>query len=323
MSTAGGPVLPPPAWHPDPTGRHELRYWDGTRWSEHVSDRGQTATDALAAVSTDTAAGGARLGSPPPSVPATADGVVSPGAAPSAPAGAPGAPPSMMRSIGGLAASLTVILWITVAVAVLGAIAFANRVAVTSDILGFDVGRGRFDEIFDLQQRADDADNLVGVAAGLMLLCSVVVLVLLVVWMWRVAKNAELAGRVRPRFGPGWTIGGWLIPVANLVIPVLVMQDLWRASDPSIPEGDPSWRRAAGSALVGWWWATHLLAAVRFGGGGEADSRDELESLRRFDALASFGMIAAIAAAVLLIFVVRRITRRQEALFAGPPVTPG
>jgi hypothetical protein len=32
---------------PDPSGRHELRYWDGTQWSEHVSDRGETATDPL------------------------------------------------------------------------------------------------------------------------------------------------------------------------------------------------------------------------------------------------------------------------------------
>lgn len=37
----------PAAWHPDPTGRHELRYWDGTAWSDHVSDRGITGTDAL------------------------------------------------------------------------------------------------------------------------------------------------------------------------------------------------------------------------------------------------------------------------------------
>jgi uncharacterized protein (AIM24 family) len=28
------------AWHPDPTGRHELRYWDGNQWTEHVSDGG-------------------------------------------------------------------------------------------------------------------------------------------------------------------------------------------------------------------------------------------------------------------------------------------
>ncbi|GAA4804368.1 AIM24 family protein [Nocardioides caeni] len=32
------------AWHPDPTGRHEMRYWDGTRWTEHVSDAGVQST---------------------------------------------------------------------------------------------------------------------------------------------------------------------------------------------------------------------------------------------------------------------------------------
>jgi uncharacterized protein YxjI len=38
----------PAAWHPDPLGRHELRYWDGTSWTEHVSNAGVTATDPLA-----------------------------------------------------------------------------------------------------------------------------------------------------------------------------------------------------------------------------------------------------------------------------------
>lgn len=35
----------PANWHPDPTGRHELRYWDGSAWTDHVSDAGITATD--------------------------------------------------------------------------------------------------------------------------------------------------------------------------------------------------------------------------------------------------------------------------------------
>ncbi|MEQ1786544.1 MAG: DUF2510 domain-containing protein [Acidimicrobiales bacterium] len=30
--------LAPPAWLPDPRGRHELRYWDGEQWTEHVSN---------------------------------------------------------------------------------------------------------------------------------------------------------------------------------------------------------------------------------------------------------------------------------------------
>jgi hypothetical protein len=34
-------------WFADPSGRHELRYWDGERWTEHVSDRGTQATDPM------------------------------------------------------------------------------------------------------------------------------------------------------------------------------------------------------------------------------------------------------------------------------------
>ena len=36
-----------PSWHPDPTGRHELRYWDGSVWTDHVADRGVQAMDPL------------------------------------------------------------------------------------------------------------------------------------------------------------------------------------------------------------------------------------------------------------------------------------
>ena len=34
-----------PAWSADPTGRFESRFWDGLRWTEHVSSRGATAVD--------------------------------------------------------------------------------------------------------------------------------------------------------------------------------------------------------------------------------------------------------------------------------------
>jgi uncharacterized protein (AIM24 family) len=35
------------SWQPDPTGQHELRYWDGTAWTEHVSDGGTQSTAPL------------------------------------------------------------------------------------------------------------------------------------------------------------------------------------------------------------------------------------------------------------------------------------
>jgi uncharacterized protein (AIM24 family) len=33
------------AWLPDPTGKHELRYWNGDAWTEHVADDGVQSTD--------------------------------------------------------------------------------------------------------------------------------------------------------------------------------------------------------------------------------------------------------------------------------------
>jgi hypothetical protein len=35
----------PASWQTDPTGRHDHRYWDGTRWTEHVADAGVASTD--------------------------------------------------------------------------------------------------------------------------------------------------------------------------------------------------------------------------------------------------------------------------------------
>jgi len=221
-----------------------------------------------------------------------------------------------VRSLQGLATALTVTLWAAVGAAVLGVIAYLNRVAVVNDML--DADTRSFGEFVDLQNRADDADSFVGVAALLTLVLMVTIAVLLIIWMWRVAKNAEALGRTNPRWTAGWTIGGWFIPFANFVIPVLVMQQLWRGSDPDVPRGDPLWSSRPGSALVGWWWALYLVSTLRFGIGGDAD---ELKTLRTEDTVAAIGMAVTIGAAILLILVVRRLTRRQQTALGTTPST--
>lgn len=37
----------PAGWHPDPSGRHQLRWWDGSRWTEHASTNGAAVVDPL------------------------------------------------------------------------------------------------------------------------------------------------------------------------------------------------------------------------------------------------------------------------------------
>ena len=50
-SDAAPPTVASAACFSDPGGRHQLRYWDGSKWTEHVSDRGVQAVDPIAGTS--------------------------------------------------------------------------------------------------------------------------------------------------------------------------------------------------------------------------------------------------------------------------------
>ena len=52
------PGLVPAGWQPDSTRRHEYRFWDGTRWTEQVSDHGTRGVDPLSEPLPPMAAGG-------------------------------------------------------------------------------------------------------------------------------------------------------------------------------------------------------------------------------------------------------------------------
>jgi uncharacterized protein YxjI len=48
----------PAQWYADPYGRFELRYWDGERWTDHVSTNGATSADPVAGLPSPVAATG-------------------------------------------------------------------------------------------------------------------------------------------------------------------------------------------------------------------------------------------------------------------------
>jgi hypothetical protein len=43
--SATAPEVSPPAWHPDPSGRFQFRWWDGSEWTSHVATNGQVMID--------------------------------------------------------------------------------------------------------------------------------------------------------------------------------------------------------------------------------------------------------------------------------------
>jgi hypothetical protein len=45
VTSSVGDAAAPANWYPDPAGRFELRYWNGSAWTEHVSRNGQQSID--------------------------------------------------------------------------------------------------------------------------------------------------------------------------------------------------------------------------------------------------------------------------------------
>lgn len=63
------------------------------------------------------------------------------------------------------------------------------------------------------------------------------------VWKHRANKNAHSLSDQQLEYTPGWSVGCYFVPFANLVWPHAAMKDIWFASN---PKGD-------GASLVGWW----------------------------------------------------------------------
>ena len=248
-----------------------------------------------------------QMPSPPP--PAPPPGYYAESAAPSPPGGAPSAayaPPARWRSLRGLTTALTWLFSAHIALTAVLIIGVFNHLRVLGD-----------KEIGGLVLDTDAVNDANALPAVMILLSGAVfiaIFVLLIIWLYRAAKNNEALGRQNPRLGPGWAIGGWFIPVAWWVIPFIILDDVWRGSDPSIPRGDPSWRRSSTLGAIWAWLVTAVIFIIPSGiASSTGDVRaDEPEKVRRDDILRIIGAVGAIVAAVLAIVVTRRIAARQE-----------
>jgi hypothetical protein len=115
------------------------------------------------------------------------------------------------------------------------------------------------------------------------------------------------------RFSPGWAVGWWFIPFANLVMPYLTVRELWKASDANA--GAIDWKARGGAAIVALWWTARLgmQALFQIGGVLSRDAPGALTTTRTSSALLMAGDLVLVAWAILAILLVRGVNERQEA----------
>jgi hypothetical protein len=214
------------------------------------------------------------------------------------------------RALGGLAKSLQILMVVVLAGNVITLFA---TVALRKRIVDFVGGEGNLDD-------ADSALATLGGITSLTGLAQIAVVVLTMIWMFRLAKNHQLLGRMGSTWAPGWAIGGWFCPPCVFVIPWLMFQELWKGSTPGMAPNDPNWKRAPWGALPTIWWVLYGLGSIAVGAAsltvsfGNASTFDAAEAFRDRFGFNILGTLVTIAAGVVYIMLIRELTSRQQAL---------
>jgi len=115
-------------------------------------------------------------------------------------------------------------------------------------------------------------------------------------WIHRAHANLVIADRGGLEYTPGWAIGWFAVPIANLFKPFQAMRELWNASEGALDRYDD-----AATGLLWVWWFGWLLSNV--------SSSDEI-----WNTLDLVGVAATIISAAALWMIIETITELQHSL---------
>jgi hypothetical protein len=214
-----------------------------------------------------------------------------------------GSPLAERKSLNGLTVALTVLLSIMALACALSAPALFFRSGIFAN-----AADGRFAK----EEQASLADAAVFATAAVILVLYVPIGIVFIIWQYRHAKNAWL---LAPRgLAPGWAIGGWFIPIANLVLPAVQLHHSSRASTSRINA-----RRSALAIIVPWALVLALggiTSTVAVSISPELiESTSDLEAAARSDWIEGISSAVLVVAALLCIAMVRTLSKRQGQAF--------
>ncbi|MFE4976531.1 DUF4328 domain-containing protein [Kitasatospora sp. NPDC056651] len=166
-----------------------------------------------------------------------------------------------------------------------------------------------------------DAIGLHDAIGLLQLVAMVASAVTFIVWFHRARVNAEFFEPQGHRFGRGWAIGSWFTPVVMLWFPWQIAVDTWQASARPDENGV---RLPHPQPLLNLWWGAFVLSNLtgRFGA-RYASSAEYVDDYQEAVGWLIASDLAEVAAAVLAIVMVRRLSAMQEKRFIEPGVTNG
>lgn len=230
----------------------------------------------------------------------------------------PGAAAGSFRRLDGLA---------KVAVAFLVANVVIDLAAVVTDVqmVGL-ANRAKAGELVTFEEA--DALDIRMARLGLLQVAAILIAAIpFLLWFRRAYRNLGALGIRTLRFKPGWAVGGWFVPFLGLARPKSIANDIWRATDPTLPpDVDKPPEGGHVSPLLNLWWAAYVLTGFLYGSGNELDRRPSIDEVLSQAERYAVADAVSVLAGVLAILVVRRMTdrmhRRAAAVSTGATPEP-
>jgi hypothetical protein len=162
------------------------------------------------------------------------------------------------RDPAGITRALKVMLWTSL---VVDAGAVFSGLLELSLLLQMQAGVLAGPVMTDAAQARDLRQRAIGLVQ---IMLTAVTVIIFARWIYVLNDNKRRPGATGPLFTPGWAIGSFFVPFANLWLPYLAMKELWQVS------ADPrQWQNQQPGRLLPWWWflwiAHNILGQVSYG----------------------------------------------------------
>lgn len=145
--------------------------------------------------------------------------------------------------------------------------------------------------------------TMLAVAVGLVQVTAFLAsIVLVAMWIHRAHENLVEAG-YHKQFTPGWAVGWFFVPIANLFQPFRAMRELWNLSH----QQNDSPHDVAASELSVWWGAWIVGSVLSNFGSREISGDNNFELL-----VGAAGAVSLAICAWLLRRIIQRITAAQR-----------
>lgn len=128
-------------------------------------------------------------------------------------------------------------------------------------------------------------------------------IVCVAIWIYRAQSNLLNLGHEDLKYTPGWAVGWYFIPFANLVVPRTAMGELWEKS-----HGDD---RPPSHSILNWWWGTWLVGNIFDGIGARGVERMTFDALTG-GIISGLAMMCTAASATLLARIIGTVTSAQQ-----------